>query len=853
MGKGKNMKRTLAVFLLILISVFTISSLKNEEIVNATQEENGDLRAVWMTPITGDVKAYTNESSYKNEMNDILDMLEYYNMNTIIYHVRHHNNALYKSELNPKSTYFSNVNFDLFDPLAWLIEEAHSRGMEFHAWFNPYRLGNYYAEELPMENPASDPNNILKNPNNSALTILNPGLPHVRNFIIDTILEVIENYEVDAVHFDDYFYTNLGANGETSGANTILNEPDQQTFVEYGLGYNTNNANEKANWRREQVNLLVEGVSTAIKAFNEENNRYVQFGISPTGIYKNGNGVVTYDQEGKAITNGSNTKGQTHYSSYLFSDTVKWINEGWLDYILPQSYWATNHSVASYYNVMGWWDKVVKNLNVNLYSGIGVYMADNENTFNWISDLNELNTQFNYLKTLKNVSGSSIYALKHIRNGYINSAAKSGIQFNNGANAHFNTKVVLPVLKSFEPILLPKVNNITLNNQTLSWDEVNEAKFYYIYASNNALQFTNEEIIGVTNKLEFNVGTLNANYGVRALSNSNHLGQKPDELINPITMIEGAAIRNLDNETSQALRFYANLDDSNLNQSEQGFYIIKGNDITREQLLSIINEGTPHINIMKSPIANKDSNGNYSVVVDNINSYNQIITVYAYYKVDNKIYLSNNSTSRSVALVAIRILKANESNIFVESIKENLTTNYNHIGFNAFGVYEEINGIYESNHFILREQFINDWNQFFDTNFDTLQATLFYNNASIGIESATNISNANLYKFLNDNTIKNKWGWLLEYLKSVDSTVHTTTQILAIQSNGTVLDSSNNQLYNLWNARHISHSIANFFNQQHEVGGYTAINFTNLSFYETVLNFNNQIIFDFDTYQLKAK
>src|SRR5690606_4555901 len=102
---------------------------------------------------------------------------------------------------------------------------------------------------------------------------------------------------------------------------------DQATFVQYKGNYNTSSAQDKANWRRDQVNLLIEGVSNTIKAYNEANNRHVQFGISPTGIYKNGDGNVTYDNQGKPITTGSQTSGQTHYSSYLFADSVKWISE----------------------------------------------------------------------------------------------------------------------------------------------------------------------------------------------------------------------------------------------------------------------------------------------------------------------------------------------------------------------------------------------------------------------------------------------------------------------------------------------------------------------------------------------
>src|SRR5690606_14527091 len=127
------------------------------------------------------------------------------NINALIFHVRTHNNALYDSDLNPKASWFSNVNFANFDPLMWLINATQARGIEFHAWLNPYRYGTNYVGTMPLDNPASNINNVLTNPNDSALRILNPGLPSVRDFIVDTVVEIIETYPVDAIHFDDYF------------------------------------------------------------------------------------------------------------------------------------------------------------------------------------------------------------------------------------------------------------------------------------------------------------------------------------------------------------------------------------------------------------------------------------------------------------------------------------------------------------------------------------------------------------------------------------------------------------------------------------------------------------------------
>lgn len=539
------MVKKITVLLMLFITTLTLSVQK----VNAHQAQqveselstsvmstvdNGELRAAWLTPIVGNIPTYAGESAFKIKMLEVLNVLEHYNYNAIIVHFRTHNNALYKSDLNRRADWFGNVNFNNFDPMAWLIEEAHNRGFEFHAWLNPYRLGGYSVGTLPQSNPESNAANILTNPNTGA-KILNPGLPVVRQHIYNTVDEILENYNVDAIHFDDYFYINLGANGALTGANTILNEPDQQTFVQYGQGFDTNSASSKANWRRKQVDLLIEGVKTTINAFNQANGKFVQFGIAPTGIWSNGNGVVTYDQNGLPITTGSQTSGQNHYSSYLFSDSLNWVKNGWIDYIMPQTYWSINHPAGGYQKLLGWWDKVVKYLPINLYSGIGIYQANENpsttNRYGWQTDLYELNNQFNLMRnTFQNVSGFSMYHYTFLENAYKNIASRATSQVKN-SEARVADKAPLPELKSFTPILLPAVNGIEHTNGTLSFNRMEGTKFYYIYRSTGDLSYANSEIIGVVNQssaskitYQTNDQTSNYNYGVRALSGTNTLG-----------------------------------------------------------------------------------------------------------------------------------------------------------------------------------------------------------------------------------------------------------------------------------------------------------------------------------------
>ena len=387
------------------------------------------LRAAWVSSYAGNFSPSANESTMKNNLQVILDLFDKYNLNCMIFHIRTTNNAFYKTDLAPiQSNYGTYESFDDWDYLEWLIDECHKRGIEFHAWLNPYRIKAYgYASDATAQtvantykdypkNPASDPENILMTYRSDGTkgAILNPYEEVVQDYIVDVCLEVMEKYDVDAIHFDDYFYAQM------SSGITVLTEPDQDDYEEYikanpNSGYSKSDASDKKQWRRDNIDKFIYKLHTAMTDFNIKNGKGVQLGISPTGIYRNGNGVVTYDKNGTAITNGSNTAGQEHYNSYLFCDTKNWIDNEWIDYIMPQSYWAFTHSVAGYADVMDWWNKVVENKNVNLYSGIGIYMSVDGGNYSWGRQPYEVSNQILYTTKLKNVKGISFYSYASVR------------------------------------------------------------------------------------------------------------------------------------------------------------------------------------------------------------------------------------------------------------------------------------------------------------------------------------------------------------------------------------------------------------------------------------------------------
>ena len=539
-----NPKMKIFSFNSILLILF-VSLSKSIEVFQEVEEKQQEFRGVWSSPWGGDADliTYKSEEQFKNNMTYILDTIKMYNMNALIYHVRTHDDALYQSTLNPISPYFKDVDYSEFDPLKWLIDETHRRGIDFHAWMNPYRISS--NKSLPIDqilekyrnyqnNPASDRNCILKGVNS---IIMDPGLDKVRTFIAETMIEFLNKYDVEAIHFDDYFYDDMGANGTTSGDRTILDEADQETYHDYinnhpDCPYKVDNATDKADWRRYQVDLLIKLLKDKIDEYNTNKNKHVQFGISPTGIWRNGDGIVGYDKNHNAITTGSDTNGQQHWGDYLFCDTLKWCNEGWIDYILPQNYFARNSPNAPFEKILDWWDKVLKYKNVNLYQGVGLYQADEtKERYSWHTNDYELYEDLQDTSKSYRTDGVSIYNLHTLRSSRDKKQTNSSKQIENGMNA-WTKKVPLSEIKSFERIILDAPQNVTFENSTLSFDKVECAKFYIIYRNKGEVKFTTDEIIDMVgnpenkDRLEWKENNPDDyKYRIRVLSYTNTLSE----------------------------------------------------------------------------------------------------------------------------------------------------------------------------------------------------------------------------------------------------------------------------------------------------------------------------------------
>ena len=259
-----------------------------------------------------------------------LDELQKDGVNVIIFQVRPECDALYESKLEPWSHFLTGQQGiapkPYWDPLQWMIVECHKRGMELHAWINPYRAKTKGTRQLAANHIAA-----LKPMNCFAYDgqfILNPGIPENRDYICQVVKDIVARYDVDGLHMDDYFYP-YPVKGESI--------PDDELFLDH-----SNGIKDHGDWRRYNVNLFIEQVYKTV----HETKPWVKVGISPFGIYRNR----------KSSNIGSNTNGTQNYDD-LYADVLMWVNNGWLDYCVPQIYWEIGHKAADYDTLIRWWNQ----------------------------------------------------------------------------------------------------------------------------------------------------------------------------------------------------------------------------------------------------------------------------------------------------------------------------------------------------------------------------------------------------------------------------------------------------------------------------------------------------------------
>ena len=296
-------------------------------VVSAQQKR--EFRGAWIQCVNGQFKGIGTETMQRT-LTYQLNELQKDGCNAIIFQVRPECDALYESDLEPWSYYLTGVQGEkpnpYWDPLQWMIDECHRRGMELHAWINPYRA----KTKSPHQNAANHV--IVRHPewtfDYDGLTLLNPAYKECRDYICDVVKDIVERYDVDGLHIDDYFYPYPVAGVEI---------PDE---AQYRAA--PNGMKNRDDWRRYNVNMFIQQVYETI----HQTKPWVKFGVSPFGIYRNQ----------KSDPNGSKTNGLQNYDQ-LYADVLLWDANGWMDYCVPQLYWEIGNKAADYDELIHWWNR----------------------------------------------------------------------------------------------------------------------------------------------------------------------------------------------------------------------------------------------------------------------------------------------------------------------------------------------------------------------------------------------------------------------------------------------------------------------------------------------------------------
>lgn len=371
------MKRSFRLLALVLACVLT---LVTPAFAAGTPSASEEMRGVWVSSVYNldyPSSPTTDPDKLKAEADEILDNCVKWGLNAVFLQVRPSGDALYKSDLFPWSKYLTGsvgtAPQDGFDPLEYWVEAAHKRGLELHAWINPYRITRSKDTEwnsLPSTHPAKmNPDWVVKYSDGNYY--FNPGIPEVRDLVTRGAVEIVQNYDVDGLHMDDYFYPGTDFN-------------DAATYQKYGSGFSN-----IADFRRDSVNQLVAQLDTAVHNIDPD----IQFGISPSGIWANKS----------TDPRGSNTNGSEHYVS-SYADSLYWIENGLVDYIIPQIYWEIGHKLADFATLADWWNDAVAGSDVHLYIGMGAYRCADNPTGVWTTT-DPLFDSLAYLENKDNVGG----------------------------------------------------------------------------------------------------------------------------------------------------------------------------------------------------------------------------------------------------------------------------------------------------------------------------------------------------------------------------------------------------------------------------------------------------------------
>lgn len=389
--KTQNIIKKLMSVVLIAMMMAPLFLLPENEAAAASE----DIRGVWVATVFSIdfPKAKNNATKQKAELDKIIDTAVNTGLNAVFFQVRPYGDALYKSSVYPWSDVLTGTQGKApgFDPLAYIIESGKARGVQVHAWINPYRIttGSVSAPEHDISRLAQN-HPVRANPDiavayDDGKLYLDPGEPAAQKLVLDGVREIIENYDVAGIHFDDYFYPDPTVSKNGSSYKAVFDDAD--TYAKYGAGKSL------ADWRRQNTYDLISATDKLVKSVGKN----IAFGVSPSGIWDNK----------KDNPLGSDTSGFSSYSK-IFADSRKWVKDGIVDYIAPQIYWEIGTQSSDYSKILPWWSDVVSGTDVKLYIGQAAYRVAK-----W-ADGDEIRRQLSLNAATPAVAGSIFYGYEQI-------------------------------------------------------------------------------------------------------------------------------------------------------------------------------------------------------------------------------------------------------------------------------------------------------------------------------------------------------------------------------------------------------------------------------------------------------
>lgn len=441
-------------FLLCCIAFNSFAQNNNYELELPKRE----FRGVWVATVLNidfPKKPTPNGVAHSEQWKKLLDKYEDWGMNAVIVQVRGAGDAIYPTELAPWSEYLTGKQGKAplrdYDPLKDMIEQAHAKNMEFHAWFNPYRLTmNLDTTRLAKDHMFYTHRDWVIQ--YGTKYYLDPGLPEVREYLERVVQEVVQNYDIDAVHFDDYFYPY-----------PINNQifPDTTTFRVHGTSFGSID-----DWRKSNVDLMIDSLSHTIK----KTKPLVKFGISPFGVWRN-----------KADDPlGSDTRAGITSYDILHADVIKWLKNDWIDYVAPQIYWHIGFPAADYEKLLQWWRR--NNYGKHLYIGHAVYKIADDKNPEW-NNPDEMLRQIRMTRNSYESQGDIFFSSRQL--------VKNPLGVTDSlSNRYFALPALLPVMEYLDDRIpdSPKLKKVKPRGRyvKLSWKPTKSAKenppsYYVIY------------------------------------------------------------------------------------------------------------------------------------------------------------------------------------------------------------------------------------------------------------------------------------------------------------------------------------------------------------------------------------